>query len=69
MPSSNVAPLRPSLKNVISVVISFAVGGRRYARRASVVRICRAHVASGTDEDGRHTKIFGGSPNRADAAR
>ena len=32
--------LRPSSKNDISVAMSCAVGGRRYARRASVVRIC-----------------------------
>ena len=46
MPSSKPPSLRPVSKNDSSVAISSAVAGRRYARRASVVRICLAQSFS-----------------------
>ncbi len=58
IPASNSPSLRPRANRRINSRISTSVSGRRYARRAKVVRICRAQLSSSFALDGRHTRIL-----------
>ena len=66
MPWSKLPPsARPIANRRMRGSTSASVTGRRYARRASVVRMRRAHGASGPPAAGRQTKSrrrLSGSP-------